>query len=157
RNARGTGTVFVGFGLRLPFFFPCQLLSGSQMHCRLCWLGRSLLGLSLLRLISLLFDSADLHAAFQEGSILYADPVGCHIARQRAFAADIQTVRALDVTLHLADNHNFAGTDVGGDATVTPNGDALTGKINGALDSAIDVQRLGTGYRPALQRGACAD
>ena len=25
-----------------------------------------------------------------------------------------------------------------------PNGDAVTGKINGALDSAIDVQRLGT-------------
>jgi len=61
------------------------------------------------------------------------------LCRQRAFAADIQTVRALDVALHLADDHNIAGTDVGGDATVTPNGDAVTGKINGALDSAIDV------------------
>src|SRR2546428_3791823 len=37
------------------------------------------------------------------------------LCRQRAFAADIQTVRALDVALHLADDHNFAGIDVGGD------------------------------------------
>jgi hypothetical protein len=110
----------------------------------LCWLGRGLLGLGLLGLISLLLDSADLHAAFQDCSILYADPVGYHIARQRAFAPNIQPVRALDVALHLADDHNFAGTDVGGGAAVTPNGDAVTGKINGALDSAIDVQRLGT-------------
>src|SRR5712692_11416322 len=126
-------------------------LSACDRGCRfgllgcggLCGLGRSLLGLSLLRLISLLLDSADLHAAFQNGSVLNADALSDHIPGQRAFAADVQTVRALDVALHLAQDHNFASTDVGGDASVTPNSDAVTGKINGALDSAIDVQRFG--------------
>ena len=133
-------------------------LSACYRGCRfglvgcggLCWLRRGLLGLGLLGLINFLLDSADLHAAFQDCSILYADPVGYHIARQRALAANIQAIRTLDVTLHLADDHNFAGTDVGGDVTVTPNGDAVTGKINGALDSAIDVQRLGTAASPLM-------
>src|SRR6266478_4406379 len=87
--------------------YPEKLeLSACDRGCRfglrgcggLCRLRRGLLGLGLLGLIGLLLDSADLHAACQDGSILYADPVGYHIARQRAFAANIQTVRALDVT-----------------------------------------------------------
>ena len=90
-----------------------------------------------------MLDGPDLHAAFQNGSVLNADALGDHITRQRAFAADVQTVRALDVALHLAQDHNFAGTDVGGDAAVTSNGDPVIGKINGALDSAIDVERFG--------------
>jgi len=112
----------------------------------LCWLGRSRLGPSMLRLISLLLCSADLHAAFQKGSILYADPLGDRIARQRAFAADVQTVRALDVALHLAQDHDFAGTDIGGNAAVASNGHAAFGKIDGALDAAIDVQRFGAAH-----------
>jgi hypothetical protein len=108
----------------------------------LCGLG--LPGLSLLRLLSLLLGGADLHAAFQNGSILNADALRDHITCQRALAADVQAVCALDVALHLAQDYDFAATDVGGDASVVPNGDAVTGKINGALDSAIDVQRFGT-------------
>ena len=112
---------------------------------RLYSLGRGLLGFSLLRPIGLLLDRADLHAASQKRSLLYADPMGYHISRQRAVAAEVQAVGALDVALYVANDHNFAGTDVGGDATATPNGDTLTGKINSALDSAIDEQRLGPG------------
>src|SRR5713226_5632448 len=118
-----------------------QSLVGSGPCDRGCRFG---LRLRLpVRLIILVLDGPDLDAAFQHSSVLHADTLGDHIARQRALAANIQTVRALDVALHLADDHNFAGTDVGGDATVTPNSDAVAGKINGALDSAIDVQRFG--------------
>src|SRR6266849_8384975 len=70
------------------FRVTLEELSARDRGCRfgllgcggLCWLGRGLLGLGLLGLISLLLDSADLHAAFQDCSILYADPVGYHIA-----------------------------------------------------------------------------
>jgi len=37
---------------------------------------------------------------------------------------------------------------------VTPNGDAVTGKINGALDSASIVQRLGTLTSPLMTTDA---
>jgi hypothetical protein len=49
----------------------------------------------------------------------------------------------LDVALHAAQDHNFAGADVGDDAAVGCNGDAVIGKIDGALDAAIDVERFG--------------
>ena len=90
-----------------------------------------------------MLDCAHLHAALQNGSILNADALGDHIARQRTFAADVQTVGALDVALHLAQDHNFAGADVGGDAAVASDGDPVLGKIDGALDSPIDVERFG--------------
>jgi hypothetical protein len=85
-------------------------------------------------------DRAHLDAAFQNGSIFNADALGDHVARQRAFAADIQTVGALYVALYLAQDDHFAGADVGGDAAVASNGDPVLGKIDGALDSPIDVE-----------------
>ena len=91
-----------------------------------------------------MLDRAHLHAALQNGPVLNADALGDHIARQRAFAADVQTVGALNVALHLAQDHNFAGADVGGDAAVASNGDAVFGKIDGALDSPIDIERFGS-------------
>jgi hypothetical protein len=49
----------------------------------------------------------------------------------------------LDIALHAAHDYNFAGADVGDDAAVGCNGDAVIGKINGALDASIDVERFG--------------
>jgi hypothetical protein len=115
------------------FRVTLEELSACDCGCRfellgcggLCWLDRGLLGLGLLGLISLLLDSADLHAAFQDCSILYADPVGYHIARQRALAANIQAVRTLShlsyrsnhksnanehLSKHIASQMNITGT-----------------------------------------------
>jgi hypothetical protein len=133
------------------FVFRTALRSRSSACCcrfgllscgGLC--GPGLLGLALLRPIGLLLGGADLHPVFQNGSILNADALRNHLTGQRALAPDVQAVCALDVALHLAQDYDFAATDVGGDASVVPNGDAVTGKINGALNSAIDVQRFGT-------------
>ena len=80
-----SGLVQVGLWRGFPegvtlFRVTLEELSVCDRGCRfgllgcglLCWLGRGLLGVGLLGLISLLLDSADLHAAFQDCSILYA-------------------------------------------------------------------------------------
>src|SRR4029077_4347171 len=85
---------------------------------------------------------ADLHAALQHGSVLDADALGDDIPGQRTLAADVQAISALNVAVHLAHNHNFAGANVGRDAAVTSNGYAIVGKTNGALDPAVDVKRF---------------
>src|SRR5436190_18653422 len=87
---------------------------------------------------------ADLNASLQEGSVLNADALGNDISGQRAFAADIQAIDALDVAGYLAHDHHFAGADIGGDDTVAPHGDAVVGKIDGAFDLAIDIECLGS-------------
>ena len=89
-----------------------------------------------------MLDRAHLHAALQNGSVLNADALGDYVTCQSTFAADVQTVGALNVALHFAQDDNFAGADVGGDAAVTSNGDPVLGKIDGALDSPIDVERF---------------
>ena len=76
-----------------------------------------------------MFDGADLHAAFKNGSIFNADPLGDHIARQRTFAADVQTIGDLNVAVNLAQNYNFAGADVGGDAAIAADGYAVSAKL----------------------------
>jgi hypothetical protein len=88
-------------------------------------------------------DRAHLHAALQNGSVFNADALGDDVSRERAFAADVQTVGALNVALHLAQDHNFTGDDVGGDAAVSSDGDAVLGKVDGAIDSTIDIERFG--------------
>jgi len=113
--------------------------------------GYGRFGLSLCMLLSLrlvVLDRTHLHAALQNGSILNADALGDHVAGQCSLASDVQTVGALNVALHLAQDHNFAGADVGGDAAVASDGDAVLGKIDGALDAPIDIERFGAADFP---------
>ena len=88
---------------------------------------------------------ADLNASLQEGSVFNADALGDDVSRQRTLATDIQAVNALDVAGYFAHDHNFAGADIRGDDAVASDGDAVVGKIDGALDLAIDVQRFRSG------------
>ena len=90
-----------------------------------------------------MLDRAHLHAALQNGPVFNADALGDHIARQCTFAADVQTICALNVALHLAQDHNFAGADVGGDAAVASNGDAVFGKLTVPSIRPIDIERFG--------------
>ena len=87
-----------------------------------------------------MLGGADLNASLQEGSVFNADALGDDISGQRAFAADIQAIDALDVARHLAHDYNFAGADIGGYDAVASDGDAVVGKIDSAFDLAIDIE-----------------
>ena len=49
----------------------------------------------------------------------------------------------LDVALDFAQNHNFAGGDVGRDAAVTSDGDPTIAEIDRTFDLAVDIERFG--------------
>jgi hypothetical protein len=87
---------------------------------------------------------ADIDAAFEEGSILDADALGNHITSQGTFAADVHPVAGIDVAAHLAQNHYFAGRDIRGHLSIAANRDPVARQVDGTLDLAVDVQRLGT-------------
>ena len=96
----------------------------------------------LLRLVLFVFGGADLNAPFQKGAVFNADALGDDVSSQRSFAADIQTVDALNIASYFAHDHNFAGADIGGYDAIASDGDAVVGKIDGALDLAINVERF---------------
>src|SRR5579863_6423518 len=68
---------------------------------------------------------------------------GEDVAGKRTFAADIQTIGAMDVARHRTHNDNLLGVDIGDDGGVAANGDAAVAKVDGALDTAVDVERFG--------------
>src|SRR5258706_6897086 len=110
---------------------------------RFCGGFRSL-GLRLrLRLVLLLgFAALHLDATFEDGAVFPADAHGRDVSRDRAFAADIHAVAAVNVPTHLAHDNNFAGRDVGLHAAVAADGDAVVGQTDLALDAAIDIKRF---------------
>ena len=65
-----------------------------------------------------------------------------YVAREQAFAADVQPVRALDVALHFAHDHDFFGGDVCRDVSVAADGDAIVGKVNGPFDASVNEKRF---------------
>ena len=89
---------------------------------------------------------ADVDAALEEGTILDADALCDHITSQGAFAADVYPVAGIDVAAHLAQNHYFAGRDIRGHLSIATNRNAVARQVDGTLDLAVDVQRLGTGH-----------
>ena len=90
----------------------------------------------------LLLAALDLDAALQHGAVLHADAHGGNVSCDRAFAADIHAVAAIDVSVHLAHHHNLAGSDVGLRAAVAADGDAVVGQADLAFDAAVDVERF---------------
>src|SRR5207302_178338 len=78
-------------------------------RCRFRLLGRfgfSRLHLSLrLRLLTFLLRRAHFDAALQHSAIFNADALRDHVSCQRSFAANIHTIAALQVPLHLAHDH----------------------------------------------------
>src|SRR5208282_2895787 len=68
-----------------------------------------------------------------------------NVAVDRAFAADVDAVAALDITGHFAHDHNFAGLDAGVNLAVAADGHAALGHGDLALDAAINVES----FRPA--------
>ena len=65
-----------------------------------------------------------------------------HVARQHAFVADIETVRAINVALYLAHDHNFFCGNVRSDVSAAADGNAIVGKADAAFDAAINEERF---------------
>jgi hypothetical protein len=94
-------------------------LGGENLRASHCGRGLGLFGRSGLRCflrrlgvcLLLLVDGTHLHAAFQNGAIFHADALRDHVTCQRTFTADVQTVCALNVALHFAQDQAFAGAD----------------------------------------------
>ena len=103
------------------------------MFCRVggLWLG--------VHFLIFVLVGADLNRAFQHGSVFHADARGNDVARERAFTTDVQTIGALDIPSHFAHDDNFSGADVGNDDSVAPDGDPAVGKIDRALNAAVDI------------------
>src|ERR1019366_6584823 len=86
---------------------------------------RLVLGLDLyLRLLLFLFWVAHFDAALEDRAFFDADAMRDDVAREHTFAANVQSVRAIDVALHLAHDHNFFYGDVRRDRSVAADGDA---------------------------------
>src|SRR5882724_10801408 len=131
--------------LRASESFPGGL-SSCDGYCGFRLLVHSLLCLlGLLALWVLLFDGADLHTALEDRSILNADPLGNHVARQRTLTTNIHAIRNLDVAVNLAQNDDFASTDAGSDDAIAANGYTAIGEIDRPLDFAVYVERFGAG------------
>src|SRR5580704_3452668 len=98
-----------------------------------------------LRLVLLLLITAPhLDAAFEHGAVFHADAYGGNVSRDRAFAANIHAVAAIDVSIHLAHHHNFASADVSLHAAVAADGDAVVRQADLAFDAAINIKRFRT-------------
>src|SRR5581483_861623 len=85
---------------------------------------------------------ADVDAALEERTIFDGDALGGYVAGERAFAADVDAIAGRDIAAHLAKHHNLAGGNVGSHLTVTADGETVAGQADGALDFAVDVERL---------------
>src|SRR5205807_7346404 len=70
-------------------------------------LGLGFLGFA----IGLLPGLANINAALEESAIFNGDALGDHVAGQRAFAADLYPVAGVQVTAHLADDHDLTRAD----------------------------------------------
>jgi hypothetical protein len=66
---------------------------------------------------------ADLHAAFEEGTIANTDPLCNHIPDQGTFTADVHTVGGIDIAAYVAQNHHFTSRDIRRHLCIAANGD----------------------------------
>src|SRR5579875_388584 len=87
----------------------------------------------------------DIDSALEEGAVLDADARRSNIAVQSAFGANVHAIGGRDVAAHFAENDHFAGGDVSRHLAVAAYRDTVAGKVDAALDFAIDKQRLRTG------------
>src|SRR5262249_3785709 len=88
---------------------------------------------------------ANVDAALEVGAVFDADALADDVAGKRAFIADVDTVAAGDVALHLAQDHDFLGVDIGLHRSVAADGYPVAGKVDGAFHPAVDVERLRAG------------
>src|SRR4029077_3312624 len=91
-----------------------------------------------------LFGVAHFDAALEDRAFIDADAMRDYVAREQAFAADVEPVLTLDVALHLAHDDHFLGGDVRRDVSVAANGHTVFGEADGAFDTSVDEKRFRT-------------
>ncbi len=89
---------------------------------------------------SLGFGLLDVDAALEQGAVFDADTRRDDVADQLGILADINFIGGDHVALHLAEDDDFPGSDVGLDAAVRPDGDLVVLRFDGAFDVSIDVK-----------------
>src|SRR5579862_9290006 len=88
---------------------------------------------------------ADVDATFEECAVFDGNAGGDDVAGEGAVAANVDPVAGGEIATDFAEHNDLTGIDVGGDYAVASDGDAIACKVDGALDAAIDVERLGAG------------
>src|SRR5579872_934565 len=129
---QGRGSASRG-GRSLWMFDGFRRFSGLRLGLRLF----------VVRLRALLLRVANLDRTLQQRSVFNADARGDHISGERAFAANVQTIGAMNIAGDRAHDYYFLGSDIGDDDGVAPNGDAAVSEIDSAFDSSVDIERLG--------------
>src|SRR5208337_264520 len=76
---------------------------------------------------------ADVDAALEIGAIFNADAGGGHVAGEGALGANVDAVGRGDISLDLAQDHDFTGVDAGGYLAVATDGEAVAGQIDAAF------------------------
>lgn len=102
-------------------------------HCRGSVFGSSLPGFSL----------AEFNTALEKGSIFDADAGSEHVTHQRTFGANFDAVGCKNISANLAQYNDFPGGNAGNNLAISAHRNAIAGKVDVALDLAVDKQRLG--------------
>src|SRR5581483_5036343 len=86
----------------------------------------------------------DLNAALQHGTVFHADAGSDDVADKRALAADVKAVTAINISIDLAHDDDFARGDVGRNRAVSTDGDAVIFHDDRAFDPSVNIEGFGT-------------
>ncbi len=87
---------------------------------------------------------ANVDPTFEEGAIFNADTLGDYISGERAFVANVNAITGIQISTNLAENHDLAGINVGGDLPIAANRNAITREVDGPFDFSVNIQGFGT-------------
>src|ERR1700691_5832915 len=86
------------------------------------------------------FGLLDVDTALEEGAIFNADAGCSHVAGQRAFGANVDTIGGSNIAADLSKHDDFAGVDGGIDLPVAAHREAVAGQVDSAFDFAINIE-----------------
>src|SRR5690349_11551003 len=118
--------------------WAAALRPGCDCGFRCCGSGFCFFLLARLRTL------AYVDAALEERAVFNRNARRHYVARERAIAANVDSVTRGQVSANLAQHHNLAGVDVRGHHAVPTDGHAVSCQIDRAFDAAIDVEGLRT-------------
>jgi hypothetical protein len=86
-----------------------------------------------------IFFARNFHFAVDLSALFNSDPDGYDISADFAGAANFDAFAAPDCALHFSAHDDFAGIHIGGDLAMRPYRHAAVGKVDRALDFAVNV------------------
>jgi len=97
-----------------------------------------------LRFSDLSFRGCALRRALEDCAFFDADAVRDHVAREQAFAPDIQPVSHSTLPFTLPMMTTSLAVNVCRDVSVAADGDAIFGEANSAFDASVNEKRFRT-------------